>query len=71
MNLITFCRTNTQSNEVEIQCIEHSDVAKKTEAQGDGVINDADDDDDDKAMSDEVKESEMSTCPATHDTQKI
>ena len=69
--MITFCRTNTQSNEGEIQHIEHSNVAKKTETQGDDVIDDTDDDDDDKAMSDEVKESEISTCPATHDTQKI
>ena len=65
---ITFCRTNTQSNEVEIQRIEHSDITKKTEARGDDVIDDANDDD--KAVSDEVKEHEMSTCPAAHDTQK-
>ena len=67
--MITLCRTNTQSNEVEIQHIEHSDITMKTEARGDDVIDNADDDDD-KAMSDEVKEHEMSACPATRDTQK-
>lgn len=41
----------------------------KTEARGDDIIDDADDDDD-KAVSDEVKEHEMSACPATRDTQK-